>query len=122
MISPLGARVTFVYTTRMPELEIRIDHPTDRLEVVVAGLNLKVTGATPAESSITRGQPVYRYTADDLLPGATVSLAVAGRQPGAGSIAVVWVLIGVGLLLAAGILWMTGDRGSRRLRTPPVSR
>lgn len=122
MISPLGARVTFVYTTRLPELEIRIDHPTDRLEVVVAGLNLEVTGATLAESSITRGQPVYRYTADELLPGATVRLVVAGRKPGAGSIAMVWALIGVGLLLAAGILWMTGDRGSRRLRPPPVSR
>jgi len=121
MISPLGARVTFVYTTRSPELEIRIDHPTDRVEVVVAGLDVEVTGASPAASSVTGGQTVLRFTAEDLLPGATVRVAIAER-PGPGRQALVWAVIGVGLLLAAGILWMTGHRASDRLRPPPASR
>ncbi len=121
MISPLGARVTFVYTTRSPELEIRIDHPTDRVEVVVAGLDVEVTGASPAASSVTGGETVLRFTAEDLLPGATVRVAAAER-PGPGRQALVWALIGIGLLLAAGILWMTGHRASDRLRPPPASR
>jgi len=110
-ISPLGARITFVYTTRSPELEIQIEHSTDRLEVVVAGMNAEVTGALPANSSLTGSQPVFRYTAEDLLPGATVSVSVP-QPSGSGGQALIWVLIGLGFLVPAGILWIIGDRAS----------
>jgi hypothetical protein len=121
MISPLGARVTLVYSTRSPELEIRIDHPTDRVEVVVAGLDVEVTGASPAAPSVRGGQTVFRFTAEDLLPGATVRVSGAER-PGPGRQALIFALIGVGLLLAAGILWMSGNRAADRLRPPPAPR
>ena len=53
MLSPSGARVTFVYTTARPDLEIRIDHPTDRLEIVVSDPAAEVIGANPAGSERT---------------------------------------------------------------------
>jgi len=120
-ISPLGARVTFVYATRSPELEIRIDHPTDRLEVVIAGLDVEVTGASPGPSTLSGGQTALRYTSENLLPGATVRVSVP-NPPGAGPQALIWALIGMALILAAGIVWATEDHKSNRLRSRPTLR
>ena len=121
MISPMGARITFVYTTRQPELEIRIEHPTDRLEVVIAGLNVEVSGAELGESSLPGDPSIRRYQARNLSPGATVMVEVAG-PPESGRSAWIWALIGVALLLAAAILWVTGDRVGGRLRPPTAAR
>lgn len=121
MISPLGARITFAYTTRRPELEIRIEHPTDRLEVVVAGLNVEVTGAEPGETSLTGDPSIRRYQARNLSSGATVRIAVV-EPPDSGRLVWAWALIGMALLVAATILWVTGDRAGRRLRPPTAAR
>lgn len=120
MISPVGARVTYVYSTPRTEIEILIEHPTDRLEVVVAGVDAEVSGATPAGSSVMGGETVRRYEAEAVAPGSRIRVAVAEVR-GAGSSALIWAVVGAGLLLAAAILWWTGNRGDRRLRAPPAA-
>ncbi len=118
MLSPIGARLTYVYTTRATELELDIEHPTDRLEVVIAGMDAEVTGATPAGTSTMGSEMVSRYEATAVAAGTRIRVAVAG-VPRVGGRALVWVAVGAALLLAAAALWWTGNGERRRLRVPP---
>ncbi|MDH3298429.1 MAG: hypothetical protein OEM96_09170 [Gemmatimonadota bacterium] len=119
MISPVGVRLTYVYSTPDTEVELVIEHPTDRLEVVVAGMTAEVSGATPAGISTMGGQTVQRYEARAVTAGTRIRVAVADA-PGVGGRALLWALVGAALLLAAGVLWWTGSRDEARLRTPPA--
>jgi len=118
MLSPVGARLTYVYAMRETELELAIEHPTDRLEVVIAGMDAEVTGATPAGTSAMGTETVSRYEATGVAPGTRIRVVVAA-PPRVGGSALVWAAIGAALLLAAGALWWTGSRGQPRLRTSP---
>jgi hypothetical protein len=118
MLSPVGARLTYVYSVRETELELDIEHPTDRLDVVIAGMDAEVTGATPAGTSSMGAETVRRYEATAVAPGTRIRVTVAG-VPRVGGRVLVWAAIGTALLLAAAALWWTGNREQRRLRVPP---
>lgn len=106
MIAPAGVRITYAYGLDGDELEIPIEHPTDRVDVVVAGVDAEVSGAAHAETSTRNGQLMHRYEGTNLEPGETleVRLVTGGdTDPWVW----IWVAIGTVLLAAAGlIVWL----------------
>jgi hypothetical protein len=112
MLSPSGARVTFVYATERPDLEIRIDHPTDRLDIVVYDPSAAVTGARPANSVVRNGQELQRYELTDIAPGAVISISSRVSEP-VGGRPIWWGLLGLVLLSAAAGLWWWDGRSAR---------
>lgn len=110
MVPPAGVRLSYTYRVPGETLELPIEHPTARVELVVAGADAEVRGATHAETSTRAGRLLHRYEGTSLEPGETleVRLVEAGTG-GAGDPWVwIWLAIGTGLLAGAGALWWTG--------------
>lgn len=106
MIAPAGVRVTYAYGIDGDELKIPIEHPTDRVDVVVAGVDAEVGGAAHAETSTRNGQLMHRYEGTDLEPGETLEVRIV---TGGETDPWVWIWVGIGsvLLAAAGLVaWM----------------
>lgn len=106
MIAPAGVRVTYAYGLEGDELEIPIEHPTDRVDVVVAGVDAEVSGAAHAETSTRNGQLMHRYEGSDLEPGETLEVRLVS---GGDTDPWVWIWVAIGsvLLAAAGLVaWM----------------
>lgn len=111
MIAPAGARLSYTYGLEGDELELPVEHPIDRLEVVVAGAEAEVDGAFHAETTTRSGRLVHRYEGTSLEPGETIGVRLVDRgDPGVDRWALIWAAIGAALLLAAGALWYTGRR------------
>ena len=104
MLSPAGARITFVYATERPDLELRVEHPTDRLEIVVSDPTAEVTGARSLGSVERNGLALQRYELTDVSPGAVISVSSRVSRPVGGS-PLWWGLIGLLLLAAAAVSW-----------------
>lgn len=110
MVPPAGVRLSYTYRVPGETLELPIEHPTARVELVVAGADAEVRGATHAETSTRAGRLLHRYEGTALESGETleVRLVEAGTG-GAGDPWVwIWLAVGTGLLAAAGALWWTG--------------
>lgn len=103
MIAPAGVRVTYAYGLDGDELEIPIEHPTDRVDVVVAGIDAEVSGAAHVESSTRNGQLMHRYEGTDLEPGEMLDVRLVS---GGDTDPWVWIWVAIGsvLLAAAGIV------------------
>lgn len=112
MVPPAGVRLSYTYRVPGETLELSIEHPTARVELVVAGAEAEVRGAAHAETSTRAGRLLHRYEGSSLEPGETleVRLVATGSGGGADPWVWIWLAIGTGLLAAAGALWWTGQR------------
>lgn len=110
MIPPAGVRLSYTYRLPGETLELPIEHPTTRIELVVAGADAEVRGATHAETSTRAGRLLHRYEGVSLESGETLEVRlVPTGDGGAGDRWMwIWLAIGAGLLAAAGALWWTG--------------
>lgn len=108
MIAPVGVRLSYAYRVDDDEVELTLEHPTDRLEVVVVGMEAEVSGAAHAETSTRQGRLVHRYEAAGLEPGETVSIGLVTRS-GVDRWVAIWAAIGGFLLAAAAIVALRGN-------------
>ena len=102
-LPPSGIRVALQYVVPSTEFALRLDHPTQRLELLVmprAGMELRVDGLTEASVGSDMAVPVRRFTAADLPKGATVSIRVEIEEREGGR-AWVWLLVSLALGAAA---------------------
>lgn len=115
VLSPLGARVAYTYRVAGEELDLPVEHPTDRVELVVVDLDAEVRGAVHAETAERGGRVHHRYEGLDLAAGDRIRV----RRVTPGGLDV-WVLLwasgGVLLLVAAYLVHRLGGP-----RTPPVA-
>lgn len=108
MLPPAGVRLSYTYRVRGETLKLPIEHPTARVELVVAGAEAEVRGAAHAETSTRAGRLMHRYEGASLESGETLEVRLV-RSGGATDRWVwIWAAVGVGLLTAAGALWYTG--------------
>jgi hypothetical protein len=110
MVTPVGVRLSYTYAIDGDELEVPIEHPTDRVEVVVAGAEAEVTGASHAETTTRGGRLIHRYEGTSLEPGRTIRIELVESGGGVDRWALVWAVIGLALLGGAGALALTGSR------------
>ncbi|HSM08152.1 MAG TPA: hypothetical protein VLA33_03960 [Gemmatimonadota bacterium] len=110
MVPPAGVRLSYTYRVPGETLELLIEHPTARVDLVVAGADAEVRGAAHAETSTRAGRLLHRYEGVSLEPGETLEVRlITPGTGGAGDRWVwIWLAIGAGLLAAAGALWWTG--------------
>ena len=102
-LPPTGIRVALDYLVSGTEYALRLEHPTERLEVLVMprpGMTLQVVGLVEAAVGSDMPLPVRRFTAANLSETATVSVRVGFEEPGMGQ-AWVWFLVAVALGAAA---------------------
>jgi hypothetical protein len=102
-LPPSGVRVAIQYLVPSTEYSLRLDHPTDRLELLVMpqpGMDLQVDGLTEASVSAEMRVPVRRFAASDLAEGAAVSARFEFEEPGRGR-AWIWFLVSLALGAAA---------------------
>lgn len=107
MIPPAGVRLSYTYRLPDETLELPIEHPTARVELVVAGADAEVRGAAHVETSTRAGRLLHRYEGVTLEPDDRLEVRlIAADIGGTGDRWVwVWLAIGTGLLAAAGALW-----------------
>jgi hypothetical protein len=110
MLTPVGARLSYTYRLEGDDLELAVEHPVGRLEVVVAGAEAEVSGATHAETTTRGGRLVHRYEGTSLEPGDTIDIQLIEPGGGIDRWALVWAAIGLALLGAAGALALTGRK------------
>jgi len=110
MIPPAGVRLSYTYRVPGETLQLPIEHPTARVELVVAGADAEVRGAAHAETSTRAGRLVHRYEGASLERGENleVRLVATGGGGRADRWVWIWLAVGTGLLAAAGALWWTG--------------
>lgn len=114
VLSPAGMRIGYAYRIPGEVLRLGVQHPTDRVEIVVAGFPASVEGAVHAETGIRGQQAFERYEATSLDSGD--ELRVRWLVPGGfDRWVVIWLAGGVLLLAAAATLWFV-DRGGVALR------
>lgn len=107
VLSPLGARVAYTYRVEGDELDLPVEHPTDRVELVIVDLDAEVRGAVHAETAERAGRIHHRYEGLDLAAGDR--LRVRRMTPGGLDIWVlVWAAGGLLLLVAAYVVHRTG--------------
>jgi hypothetical protein len=102
-LPPTGIRVAVEYMVSGTEYALRLEHPTERLELLVMprpGMTLEVEGLVEGSVGSDMPVPVRRFTAVDLSATATVSVRVGREEPGMGQ-ARVWFLVGLALGAAA---------------------
>ncbi|MCL7960504.1 MAG: hypothetical protein M8861_09950 [marine benthic group bacterium] len=100
-LPPTGIRVAVEYMVSGTEYALRVEHPTERLELLVmprAGMTLQVDGLAEASVGSDMAVPLRRFTATDLSVAATVSVRVGFEEPGRGQ---AWVWFAVALALGA---------------------
>lgn len=107
-LTPLGVRLSYTYRMDGDELELAVEHPTDRVEVVVAGAEAEVSGASHAETTTRSGRLVHRYEGTALEPGDTIGIKLLAAGGGIDRWALVWAALGLALLAGAGALAWTG--------------
>lgn len=107
MIAPVGVRLTYAYGVDGDEFEIPIEHPTDRVDIVIAGADAEVSGAVHSETSTRSGQLMHRYEGTNLEPGETIEVRLV---TGGDMDPWVWIWVGIGatLLAAAGLVAKLG--------------
>ena len=108
MIAPVGVRLTYAYGVEGDEFEVPIEHPTDRVDVVIAGADAEVTGAVHSETSTRGGQLMHRYEGTSLEPGETITVRLVSAGGGTDPWVWIWVGIGAVLLAAAGLVAKLG--------------
>lgn len=107
VLSPLGARVAYTYRVDGDELDLPIEHPTDRVDLVIVDLDVEVRGAVHAETAERGSRIHHRYEGLDLSPGD--DLRIRRVTPGGFDIWVLaWAAVGVLLLVAAYIVHRLG--------------
>jgi hypothetical protein len=102
-LPPTGIRVAVEYMVSGTEYNLRLEHPTERLELLVmprAGMTLQVDGLVEASVGSEMPVPVRRFSAANLSETATVSVRVRLEEPGVGR-AWVWFLVALALGAAA---------------------
>lgn len=108
MVTPVGVRLSYTYGLDGDELEVPIEHPTDRVEVVVAGAEAEVSGASHAETTTRAGRLIHRYEGTSLKPGETIGIRLVDEGHGVDRWALIWAAIGLALLGGAVALALTG--------------
>ena len=102
-LPPSGIRIVLQYIVPAADYVLRLGHATGRLEVLVMsvpGLQLAVEGVDEAQVGSDMRVPVRRFSATDLLEGATVSVRAEIEEP-ARARAWVWLLVAAALGAAA---------------------
>jgi hypothetical protein len=103
-LPPSGMRVAFAYFREGPDVELPVDHPTDRLELILVGVaEEKLVGLSPGSAAdLPPGSDARRFVATAVEPGTDISLTLETESPQRSQAALVWVLVGFALLVAAG--------------------
>jgi hypothetical protein len=101
--------VAYTYRVEGNELDLPIEHPTDRVELVVVDLDAEVRGAVHAETAERGGRVHHRYEGLDLAAGD--DLRVRRVTPGGLDAWVFgWAAVGTFLLIAAYFVHRTPPR------------
>lgn len=103
-LPPTGMRVAFAYFRNGPDVELPISHATDRLEVILVGADEEsLVGLSPGSSAdLPPGSNAKRFVATAVEPGTVAGLTLESEAPPTGAV-LIWVLVGLVLLAAAGI-------------------
>jgi hypothetical protein len=103
-LSPAGFRAGIAYLADGPDLVIPVEHPTDRLDVILVGAEARrVEGLVPGGApAMAAGGAARRFVGSDLLPGSRVRVEVM-VPTSSRSRAVLWLGIGLALLAAAAL-------------------
>ena len=115
VLPPGGARLGVSYFVASLEYVLTLEHPTDRLEVLVVdvpGLEVDATGVREAPTErADRGAAMRRFAATDLAAGATIRLRLGITEPGSPA---VWPWLTAAVLLSLGALASRklADRGA----------
>jgi hypothetical protein len=103
-LAPSGFRAAVAYLADGPDVVIPIEHPTDRLDVILVGAEAaRLEGLAPADDpTMGAGSGARRYAASDLGPGdrVRVEIAVPGTPRDR---ALLWLGIALALLAAAAL-------------------
>jgi len=103
-LPPSGMRLAFSYFRDGPDVDLPIAHPTDRIEVILVGVEAKsVVGVSPGTSAdLPPGSNATRFVAVGVEPGTEVGLTLESESAPTGPV-LIWVLVGLALLAAAGL-------------------
>ena len=103
-LPPTGMRVAYAYFREGPEIELPVLHPTDRLEVILVGADEEnLVGLSPGSSAdLPPASNAKRFVATAVEPGAEIGLTLESESAPMGAV-MIWVLIGLLLLVAAGV-------------------
>ncbi len=98
-LPPKGIRVVLQYVVSSTEFQLQVDHPTERMELLVMsreGIDVRAEGLVEAPVGSDMRVPMRRFTATDLAPGTTVSIIAEFEEPGRGR-AWIWFLVSLAL-------------------------
>lgn len=103
-LSPAGFRAGIAYLASGPDLVIPVEHPTERLDVILVGAEPgRVEGLVPAEAPpMAAGGRARRFVGSGLAPGDRIRVEVAVPASSRGRV-ILWVGIGLALLAAAAV-------------------
>ena len=96
-LPPTGIRLVLSYVVPSDEYRLQVDHPTDRLELLVMsrpGIDVRAEGLVEAPVGSEMRVPMRRFTTAELQPGRTVSIITEFEEPGRGR-AWIWFLVSV---------------------------
>ncbi len=100
-LAPAGFRAAVAYLAAGPDVVIPVEHPTDRLDVILVGAEAaRLEGLVPADDpAMGAGSGARRFAASNLLPGDRVEVEI-GVPGSSRDRATLW--LGIGLALLAG--------------------
>lgn len=111
-LPPEGRRVAVRYLLpEATELELRVEHPTRRLELLVAtgGGDVEVEGLAARDTLAVEGRPFLRFSGRELSSGSVIWARWRGGAAGAAPW--LWLAAAVGLSVAALLTWRRGAEG-----------
>lgn len=104
MLPPFGARLGVSYFVQGSDFDLRLEHDTDRIEILVVdvpGLEVTATGVAPAPAiGVETGAAMRRYTATHLRSGTNLRLTLTLSEDGPAA-AWPWLVAALVLGLAA---------------------
>lgn len=103
-LAPSGFRAAVAYFAGGPDVVIPVEHPTDRLDVILVGAEAaRLEGLSPADDpAMGAGSGARRFAASGLLPGDRIRVEIARPAP-ARDRALLWLGIALALLAGAAL-------------------
>jgi len=110
-LPPSGMRVAFSYFRDGPEVDLPIEHPTDRIEVILVGAEEEsLVGLSSGTSTdLPPESEAQRFVAVGVEPGTEVGLTLESESAPTGPV-LIWVFVGLALLAAAGLSAVAAGR------------
>jgi hypothetical protein len=112
-LPPNGIRLAYSYYSEGSKLEFPVEHATDRFEIILVGAEVKaLSGLRPGDATdLPPGGAAKRFVAAGIPPGGSVGLTIRSDQAPRGPV-LIWGLIGVALLAAAGLSAVAARRST----------